>query len=323
LIKLGKILEQQLTELSQNINLNNTPMLRHVSQTSINSSMLTTSHQKQQHATCNFFLCDISNYTFKDNGTSMEVPIFTLSTKPDLSIWRWSNKDGTKSVKVTPSVLGRATQHDKDVLIYIISQLTEALNRGREDANSRIIRFTVYNYLVKTNKPTGGIEYQRLKSALERLRGTTITTNIRTGGQRIKEGFGIIDKWKIVEKSTNDERMIAIEVVLSEWLYNAIQAREILTISGDYFRLRKSLERRLYELARKHCGYQTSWKISLKLLQNKCGSKSSLKEFRRAINEIIKTNTIPDYYLFLNCTKDQMVVFTLKKNKASKILNLI
>jgi seryl-tRNA synthetase len=77
-----------------------------------------------RHPNRDFFLADLFDYALKDDGASMEAPIFTLSTKPDLSIWQWTSKDGNKSVKVAPSVLGRATQHDKDVLIYVVSQLT-------------------------------------------------------------------------------------------------------------------------------------------------------------------------------------------------------
>ncbi len=87
----------------------------------------------------------------------------------------------------------------------------------------------------------------------------------------------MIDRWKIVEAG-KDERMIAIEITLSEWLYNAIKGKDVLTISRDYFRLRKGLERRLYELARKHCGRQPKWKISLELLRKKTGSTAPLKK---------------------------------------------
>ena len=222
-----------------------------------------------RHPNRDFFLADLFDYALKDDGASMEAPIFTLSTKPDLSIWQWTSKDGNKSVKVAPSVLGRATQHDKDVLIYVVSQLTEALNRGRDDAKNRTVRFTVYDFLVTTNRRTDGESYKRLHEAFERLAGTRISTDIKTGGQRTREGFGIIDRWKIIEKSQTDERMIAVEVTLSEWLYNAVSAFEVLTIHPDYFRLRKPLARRLYEIARKHCGHQTQWTISLDLLQAK------------------------------------------------------
>ncbi len=88
----------------------------------------------------------------------------------------------------------------------------------------------MYDYLVSTNKRVGGKEYLRLQDALERLRGTSIKTNIMTGGERVKEGFGIVDSWKIIEKAPDDDRMIGVEVTISKWLFNAVQAREVLTI---------------------------------------------------------------------------------------------
>lgn len=263
-----------------------------------------------RHPNRDFFLADMFDYALKDDGASMEAPIFTLSTKPDLSIWQWTSKDGNKSVKVAPSVLGRATQHDKDVLIYVVSQLTEALNRGRDDAKNRTVRFTVYDFLVTTNRGVGGDDYRRLQEAFERLAGTRITTDIKTGGERVKEGFGIIDAWRIIEKSRTDERMIAVEVTLSRWLYNAVQAFEVLTIHPDYFRLRKPLARRLYEIARKHCGHQTQWTISLDLLQAKAGSKSTLKEFRRAVRQIEADDSLPEYRFVLH--QDDRVTFYVR-----------
>jgi hypothetical protein len=260
------------------------------------------------HPNRDFFLCDLFDYAMKDDGVSMEAPIFTLATKPDLSVWHWESKDKSRSVTVTPSVLGRATQHDKDLLIYVVSQMTEALNRGRLDASHRTVRFRVYDYLVSTNKRVGGSEYARLQEALERLRGTSIKTNIKTGGERVKEGFGIIESWKIIEKSEDDPRMVGVEVKISEWLFNAVQAHEVLTINSDYFRLRKPLERRLYELARKHCGNQATFVIGVELLKEKCGSKGTLREFRRMLKEIAQDDLLPDYALDPDWARDQVVI---------------
>lgn len=268
-----------------------------------------------RHVDRDFFLCDMFDYALKDDGVSMEAPIFTLSTKPDLSVWRWESKDGDRSVTVTPSVQGRATQFDKDVLIYVISQMTEALNRKRLDAKNRVVRFTVYDYLVSTNKPTGGKEYQRIEAAFQRLRGTTIETNIKTGGRRVKEGFGLIERWKIVERSPNDERMIAVEITLSEWLFNAVQAHEVLTIHPNYFRLRKPLERRLYELARKHCGRQAAWAIGLELLREKAGAQSHIRAFRSQVLEIIDMDTLPEYRMSYDRDKDQVTFYTKDMQK--------
>ena len=265
---------------------------------------------RQRHPNRDFFLADLFDYALKDDGASMEAPIFTLSTKPDVSIWTWESKDGSKKIKVSPSVEGRATQFDKDVLIYVVSQLTEALNRGRDDAQNRTVRFTVYDYLVVTNRGVSGDDYKRLQDSFERLAGTRITTDIRTGGERVKEGFGIIDSWRIVEKSREDERMIAVEITLSKWLFNAVQAFEVLTIHPDYFRLRKPLARRLYELARKHCGHQISWAIGLELLRDKAGSKSTIKEFRRMVRAIEADDSLPEYRLCLG--QDDKVTFYVR-----------
>lgn len=269
------------------------------------------------HSERDFFLCDLFDYAMKDDGVSMEAPIFTLATKPDLDVWHWQSKDGERSVTVTPSVKGRATQHDKDVLIYVVSQMTEALNRGRSDAACRTVRFTVYDYLASTNKPINGRTYERLSDTFERLRGTTLKTNIKTGGQRTREIFGLIERAKIVERAPNDERMVAVEVTLSEWLFNAVQSHEVLTIHRDYFRLRRPLERRLYELARKHCGYQPSWAIGLELLQEKAGSKCSAREFRRMLREIIDADTLPEYRFELEGEK---AVFLARKKRQVEAL---
>jgi hypothetical protein len=257
-----------------------------------------------------FFVADIFGYSLKDDAATMEAPVFSLKTQKDFSVWEWTSKDGARHIEVSPSVkYGRATMHDKSVLIFVTSQMTEALNRERPDAQNRAVRFTVHNYLVATNKPTGGVEYGRLETTLDRLKGTTIKTSIRTGDKRVKEAFGIIDSWTIVERSPNDERMIAVEVVLSKWLYNAIQAHEVLTLHPDYFRLRKPLERRLYELARKHCGEQSSWTIGLELLREKCGAQSHLRAFKSHIQGIAQADTLPEYRMIYSDDTDQMTFY--------------
>lgn len=262
-----------------------------------------------RHVERDFFLCDMFDYALKDDGVSMEAPIFTLSTRPDLNVWHWKSKDGNKSLTVTPSVKGRATQHDKDVLIFIVSQMTEAINCGRQDAQNKVVRFVVYDFLTATNKATSGDEYKRLSEAFERLRGTSITTDIRTGGTRVREGFGLIDKWKIIEKAPDNERMIAVEVTMSDWLFNAVQAQEVLTIHRNYFRLRKPLERRLYELARKHCGKQAAWSIGLELLREKCGAHSHIRSFRSQTIAIAAADVLPEYRMIYDREKDQMIFY--------------
>jgi plasmid replication initiation protein len=256
-----------------------------------------------------FFVADLVGYALKGDATSMEVPLFSLSTKPDLAIWQWRSRDGKRWITVTPSVLGRATQHDKDILIYIMSQLVAGLDRSLPDAACQTVRFKAYDYLVATNRGVSGAEYAAMKLSLTRLRGTSLTTNIATGGRQIDEGFGLIERWRIVTSEQDPARMGAVEVTLSPWLLNAVQAFDVFTLNKDYFRLRKPLERRLYELARKHCGHQAMARIGLDLLRQKAGSRASLKEFRRMVRSIMASDNLPEYRVLLD-QRDMVTLYT-------------
>jgi len=261
-----------------------------------------------------FFVADILDAMPKDDMASMEHPMFSLATQPDIKP-RHYERNGN-SITITPSVLGLATIWDKDILIYCISQLMAGINLGREP--SQVIRITAHDLLVSTNRETGGVNYQRLVSAFERLQGTQISTSIKTNGETIKRGFGLIEWWEIVEKSEDDSRMAGIEVKLSDWLYNAVLGTELLTINREYFRLRGGLERRLYEIARKHCGPQPKWSIGLKALYDKSGAKSTEKLFKSRVKKIAVANVLPDYKMRFSNDKDQLIFYNRKGMKAAK-----
>jgi len=248
--------------------------------------------------------------------TSMENPVFTLSTKPDMRTRRYER--GENWIQVAPSRSGLATVHDRDVLIYCISQAMAALNDGQQV--QRRMRFKAYDLLVATNRQTSGRGYELLKDALRRLQGTQIETNLRQGGKEYFKVFGLIDSAEIV-KETRDGRMLDVEVTLSDWVFDAIENNQVLTLNRQYFKLRKPLERRLYEIARKHCGAQKLWKVGIKLLRDKCGSGSTLKEFRRLLGKIIEDdvahNHMPDYSFVI---ERDIVVVRPKKEAAAAAL---
>ena len=239
-----------------------------------------------------FFLCDVFDAIPKDDLASMEHPLFSLSTRPDLRVLKYAH-NGVE-IEVTPSVKGLATIHDKDILIFCISQLMAALNAGRQV--SRTLQLKAHDLLVATNRETSGDAYRRLREAFERLAGTRITTNIATDEIETTTGFGLIEAWEIVRK-TRGGRMISVSVTLSDWLYRAVLGRAVLTLSRDYFRLRKPLERRIYELARKHCGRQESWRVSVDTLLKKSGSASPRRVFRAMLRQMIASDHLPDYVI--------------------------
>lgn len=100
-------------------------------------------------------------------------------------------------------------------------------------------------------------------------------------------------------------RLISMTITVSDWLANAISNRDLLTLNPDYFRLRKPLERRIYEVVRKRSGRQAGGaNIRLDDLQRLCRSGAVLREFRRMVKSIIADHeagqSFPDYTLALD-----------------------
>ena len=245
------------------------------------------------------FVCDVFDAAPKGDMASMEHPIFSISTKPDLKRRRYEN--GANFVEVQPSDRGIATVHDRDILIFCISQVMAAINEGRQV--ERVMRFKAHDLLTATNRPTGGEAYVRLVEAFERLAGTRVTTDIATGppGARVHEtaGFGLIESWRIVRRTGRGgtARMDYVTVTLSDWLFRSVLARAVLTLSRDYFALRRPLERRVYELVRKHCGRQPEWRVSVEVLHLKSGSASPRRVFRKMMRDMIEAQPLPGYEL--------------------------
>lgn len=255
-----------------------------------------------KHEGRDLFICDVADAVLKDLIPQMEHPFYSLSKKPETNIREY--KHNGNWLKIVPSVKGLATIYDKDILIYCISQLMEKLKRG-EQVGPRV-RITSYDLLVFTNRGTAGKDYLALCEAIERLAGTRITTNIRTGDEEQTDSFGLIDAASIRRKHGLDGRLLWVEVKLSDWVFNAIRSQEVLTLHPDYFRLGKPLERRVYELARKHCGRQASWHISLETLLKKSGSQSPMKRFREMLKHIAKHDHLPDYRVTYSEEADQV-----------------
>lgn len=237
------------------------------------------------------FICDVADAVLKDLMAHMEHPFYSLSKKPETNIRRYEHNGNW--IEITPSVKGLATIYDKDILIYCISQLMEKFKRG-EKVSPRV-RINSHELLIFTNRGTSGRDYVALAEALDRLAGTRISTNIRTGDEEQFDTFGLVDAASIRRKNGLDGRLLWCEVKLSDWVFNAIRAQEVLTLHPGYFRLRKPLERRIYELARKHCGQQGQWSISLEKLLKKSGSQSPMKRFRQMVKGLADHNHLPDY----------------------------
>lgn len=241
----------------------------------------------------------------KDELATMEHPVYAIEDG-DQRIMTYEHNGVT--LEVTPSVKGRATIHDKDIVLTCVSKVVDAVNRG--EPVSRTVSIKAHDVLTFTNRSTSGRGYELLEQSLERLAGTRIKTSIATGkpARRRTKGFGLIDAWETITRGPNN-RLEELRITLSEFTFDAAMALEVLSIDQDYFKLRKATEKRLYELARKHCGDQGRWKVGLELLQKKVGSRQPLFKFRAAVRSIGEEGSLPGYHLVFLHTDDSVVFY--------------
>lgn len=268
-----------------------------------------------RHPNRDFFILDVADAAPKDDMASMEHPVFSLSVKPDMRELDYEH--GGNRLRVVPSGRGLATIMDKDILLYCISKLVHQLNAG--DDITAWVELTAHEVMVATNWRTNRESYQRFEDALVRLKGTVILTDIRTGDHLQTRGFGLIEEFEIDRRGRDGKlspfgRMTKIRIRVSEWTFRAVKGMEVLTINPQYFRLRRPLERRIYELARKHAGEPRRgrpgaagpFKIGMGKLQQKVGSNAPAKKFRYFLREIIRDGNIPDYTIRV---EDDLAIF--------------
>jgi plasmid replication initiation protein len=249
------------------------------------------------------FICDVADAVLKDIIDQLEHPFYSLSKKPETTVRRYEHNGNW--VEVVPSVKGMATIYDKDILIYAISQIMAKLNRG--ESVSQKVRINTRDLLQFTNRGTGGKDYKAICESLDRLDGTRIRTNVRRGDDERFEAFGLIEGASVARKFGLDGRMLWAEIKLSDWVFDAIRGNKVLTLHPDYFRLRKPLERRVYELARKHCGQDGQKPIGVETLYKKSGSKGHIDKFRHVLKNLADSDHLPDYALEYDGNKDQII----------------
>lgn len=260
------------------------------------------------------FLGELFAPASKDDLGSMEHPLFSLKKSRDLQTRRYDHNG--YFVEVRPGTKGAATIWDKDVLIYLCTLMRQTLDRGEPIPD----RFEVSaaDLLRAIQRGDSGRDYTALYGALDRLMGTEISTNLPTGLEGPDEENVV---WKfhfledaIVLRDRRTKRLTRLLFRPSEWFRKQVLAEHLLTIDPRYFALTGGIERRLYELARKHCGTQAHWTIKLATLHKKMGSTRELRFFRRDLRELADAAGTPYFtsvtYRCLLDTQDLLHVFS-------------
>ena len=244
-------------------------------------------------AQIDLFSAVFTDISTRDAQDTMEVPFLSLSKKPRITPILY--KSHTAEVTVTGGApYGIATIWDWDLIMWLLSQIREALDRG--EAASRKIRFHPYAFLKAARRTLGGVQYQRIDEAIKRLKNTTVVTTVRA-----KRGGTVMFSWLEYGELERDEkgRIRHATVVLPEWLFEAVSdKRLVLSMHQDYFLLTGGIERWLYRFIRKQAGSnKEGWGWYFRTLYERSGSVQRFSDFAIALRNIVEKKQLLEYAL--------------------------
>ena len=248
------------------------------------------------------FFADVMDPSLRDQQDIMTIPFFSLEKRKREKPIHYKRAGVEVTVRGLMGV-GVATIWDADFIIWAASQLNEAVERGEQP--TRRLWVIPYHFLVQTKRMNpatrggGGAAYRRFEDSLRRLHGTTIETNIKAAGEHVTRAWSWIDYWE----SHRDEkgRIKGVEVVLSDWFFSrVVKDRSILAISSEYFLLTGGIERWLYRIARKHCGNNEIWSMSVKILYEKYSPGREFRKFKMDLKGVVERDCLPEYHTTWN-----------------------
>lgn len=267
------------------------------------------------------FVLETLDFSLKDEMEGMTLPIFAISQKAQKELfYDWVRHDGKVRMRIDAKA-GRPTQHDKDLLIFVVSALMAEYNASGTVPD--VLEIQTRHYLIGTERKDGGTQYAQFEQTLERIENLRVTTieDQPDGTSDIARQFMFFGESE-VKVRTETGKVLAVRIPISNWLKGQITSKNVLTMTKDYFRLTGSLERRLYEICRKHCGKQGGWRVSFKVLHNLTGSGASLKRFKQSLIAIIESDVIPEYRLELDGSGIKDLMVDIKSKDPARLAKL-
>ena len=253
-----------------------------------------------------FFVPSLYDVGGRDNRTVMDVAVFRLSksNKRAGEMIRYELPDGF--VEVTAGPYGMASVWDYDIVLMMVSHLTEAMNRyrdGKGEKPGRTFKPHVSDILKFARRGDGSRQVEEVEKALDRLKGTTIkTVRERTGedGRKMREveAEGLISRYSVLAR-TDTGRVNAVEIEAPVWIYQEIvegKQPDVLTVHPDYFLIEPGIGRFVYRLARRAAGKGVA-KWSFQTIYERSGSTGTFSKFRENLRKIIRANDLPEYSL--------------------------
>lgn len=235
-----------------------------------------------RHDQMNLFLVDLVAAPIKEFIPHLEHPFFGLSAKPRKEPIRYEDGRGNWLELRPYPEYGLPTIFDQDLVIFAASAILAERNADRPVP--RRLHFRTADLIESSNRTVGGRQYMQVAAALERLTSTLLRTNIVGEKYERPSMFGVLGRSSLIRRRDLDSgdpaSLLGCDIILSDWMIEAILSNRLLTLHPDYFRLRRPLDRRIYQIARKHCGRQSRWEIGLVQLHAKSGSSGNPRLFR-------------------------------------------
>lgn len=256
----------------------------------------------EPHPIRDFFLDGLVDYSPKDSSETMERPFCSLTKAKRIKPIDYTSPDGKVFVRVLPHPeYGMATIWDFDILIFCISRIVQLRNASPNSVDCTV-HTSSYELLRGIARRTSGGDYADLEAAINRLRHTSVETNIRARLRKY-ESFNLITQVSGTGKAQPGAPLSQLKITLPDWLLEGIERGNILTLDREYFRLKSATEKALYRIARKHAGSQPhGWTCRMSVLHSKVGSEAKLKGFAFAVRKIVERDKLPRYTMTMTTT---------------------
>lgn len=253
-----------------------------------------------------FFVPGLYDVGGRDSRHIMDVAPFRLSKdqKRAGEVIRYELSDGYVEVKAGPD--GMASVWDYDIVLMVVSHMTEAMNRyrdGKGEKPGRTFKPHVSDILKFARRGDGTRQLAEIEAALDRLKGTTIKSVRERKGANGKmmrevEAEGLISRYKVLSR-TDTGRISAVEIEAPQWIYQEIvdgKQPDVLSVHPDYFLIAPGIGRFVYRLARRAAGKGTA-KWSFRTIYERSGSTGTFKKFCQNLRRIVESNDLPEYEL--------------------------
>ncbi|MDP2244718.1 replication initiator protein A [Pseudomonas sp.] len=242
----------------------------------------------------------------KDIRDYMDVALFRMSKRESRAgdVIHYKLADGYIEVKAGPE--GMASIWDYDIVLMLISHLTESMNRYKRGQGAKPGRFFsphASDILRFCQRGDGGKQASGIELALDRLKGTSIksvrhrTSHNGKGIIREVKGESLISSY-LVLSHTASGRVDRVQIEAPHWIYRQVvdsRGPLVLTVNQTYFSINSSVVRFIYRLARRAAGKSIA-KWGFKTIYERSGL-TCFKEFCRILRRLIKTDSLPDYHL--------------------------